>query len=60
MPRRCEFHLVGLENIETPSTSSVWPSDYRKDFQMTQIDDHASCGTQAPVQSEKKMAAGLI
>ena len=30
--RRGEFHLVGLENSETPSTSSVWPSDHREDY----------------------------
>ena len=30
--RRSEFHLVGLENSETPSTSSVWPSDHREDY----------------------------
>ena len=24
--RRSEFHLVGLKNSETPSTSSVWPA----------------------------------
>ena len=30
--RRSEFHLVGLENSETPSTSSIWPSDHREDY----------------------------
>ena len=30
--RRSEFHFVGLENSETPSTSSVWPSDHREDY----------------------------
>ena len=33
--RRSKFHLVRLENSETPSTSSVWPSDHRE--------DHRSC-----------------
>ena len=27
--RRSEFHLFGLENILTPSTSNVWPSGHR-------------------------------
>ena len=30
--RQNEFHLVGLKNSETPSTSSVWPSDHREDY----------------------------
>ena len=30
--RRSEFHLVGIENSETPATSSVWPSDHREDY----------------------------
>ena len=30
--RRSEFHLVMLENSETPSTSSVWPSDHRENY----------------------------
>ena len=30
--RRKEFYLVGLESSETPSTSSVWPSDHREDY----------------------------
>ena len=30
--RRSEFYLVGLENIQTPLTSSVWPSDHREDY----------------------------
>ena len=30
--KRNEFHLVGHENSETPSTSSVWPSDHREDY----------------------------
>ena len=30
--RRSEFHLVGLESNETPSTSSVWPSAHREDY----------------------------
>ena len=30
--RRSQFHLVGLENSETPATSSVWPSDHREDY----------------------------
>ena len=29
--RRSKFHLVGLENSETPSTSSVRPSDHWED-----------------------------
>ena len=29
---RNQFHLVGLENSETPSTSSVWPSYHREDY----------------------------
>ena len=29
--KRNKFHLVGLEDSETPSTSAVWPSDHRKD-----------------------------
>ena len=33
--RRCEFHIAGLENSETPSTLPVWPSDHRE--------DHRSC-----------------
>ena len=30
--RRSEFLLVGLENSETPSTSSVWPGNHREDY----------------------------
>ena len=30
--RWSEFHLVGLENSERPSTSSVWPTDHREDY----------------------------
>ena len=30
--RRIEFHLVGLDNSETPSTSSVWLRDHREDY----------------------------
>ena len=30
--RRSKFHLVGLENSQTPSTSSVWQSDNREDY----------------------------
>ena len=30
--RRSEFHLAGLKNSETPSSSSVWPSDHREDY----------------------------
>ena len=26
------LHLIGLENSETPSTSTVWPSDHREDY----------------------------
>ena len=28
--RRSEFHLVGVENSQTSSTSPVWPSDHRE------------------------------
>ena len=27
-----EFYLIGLENSETPSTSSVWPNDHREKY----------------------------
>ena len=30
--RWIKFHLVVLENSETPSTSSVWCSDHREDY----------------------------
>ena len=30
--RHTEFHLVGFENSQTPSTTTVWPSDHREDY----------------------------
>ena len=30
--RHTEFHLVEFENSQTPSTTTVWPSDHRKDY----------------------------
>ena len=30
--RYTEFHLVGFENSQTPSTTTVWPSDHREDY----------------------------
>ena len=27
-----EFHLVGFENSQTPSRTTVWPSDHREDY----------------------------
>ena len=27
-----EFHLVGFENSQTPSTTTVWPTDHREDY----------------------------
>ena len=30
--RHTEFHLVGFENSQTPSTTTVWPSDHRGDY----------------------------
>ena len=26
------FYLVGIENSQTPSTTTVWPSDHREDY----------------------------
>ena len=33
--RRDEFHVVGIENNETPSTLSVWPNDHGEDYRST-------------------------
>ena len=30
--RHTEFHLVGFEYSQTPSTTTVWPSDHREDY----------------------------
>ena len=30
--RHTEFHLVGFENSQTPSTTTVLPSDYRENY----------------------------
>ena len=30
--RHTQFHLVGFENSQTPSTTTVWPSDHRDDY----------------------------
>ena len=30
--RHTEFFLVGFENSQTPSTTTVWPSDHREDY----------------------------
>ena len=30
--RHSEFLLVGFENSQTPSTTTVWPSDHREDY----------------------------
>ena len=30
--RNTEFLLVGFENSQTPSTTTVWPSDHREDY----------------------------
>ena len=30
--RQTEFHLVGFENSQTPSTTTVWPSDHQEDY----------------------------
>ena len=30
--RHTEFHLVGFENSQTPSTTTVWPSDHQEDY----------------------------
>ena len=30
--RRVNGEMIGIENSEKPSTSSVWPSDHRKEY----------------------------
>ena len=30
--RHTEFLLIGFENSQTPSTTTVWPSDHREDY----------------------------